>query len=217
MQTLVASAPRSGSSYTAELLGKLGAKTSKNGVITRDIFDVPRRRLAGCEIRAHVRKWHDNPTDKIEGHEAGIEVSDLAVPWLQHFDACGWRIVHLVRDPYLAIASLVTAGGTNLNNGAPWEFYLPKIYSAGECKVNRAVRFWIDWNAAIECHASERVHVEDDLELSAVADIHHAVNVAISKKTNHWDDYDAAAERERIEAAPLAGELAEMARRYGYE
>ena len=224
MKTLVASAPRSGSSYTAEFLGKLGAKTSKNGVITRGIFDVPRLRLVGAEIHANVLAWHENPTDKIEAHEADIEVSDLAVPWLQQFDACGWRIVHLVRDPYLSIASLVAAGGVELNNGerrdvlygAPWAFYVPKIASAGECKVNRAVRFWIDWNTAIECHASERVHVEDDLELSAVADIHHPVNVAISKATNHWGDYDAAAERERIEATPLAGELAEVARRYGY-
>ena len=39
MKTLVASAPRSGSSYTAELLGKLGAlKAEENVVLAREVL-----------------------------------------------------------------------------------------------------------------------------------------------------------------------------------
>ena len=220
MKTLVASAPRSGSSYTAEFLGKLGANTSKNGLITRGIFDVPRLRLEDAEIAPNVLAWHDDPTAKIEAHDADIEVSDLATPWLRYFDACGWRIVHLVRDPYLSIASFLAAGGVermqDMKRAAPWEFYLPKIASAGECKVARAVRFWIDWNAAIECYTSDRVRVEEGWEVAWVVYFMSGTLPHVSKTTNHWDDYDAAAERERIEATPLAGELAEMARRYGY-
>jgi len=215
MKTLVASAPRSGSSYTAEFLGKLGANTSKNGVITRGIFDVPRLRLDGAEIHANVLAWHDDPTDKIEGHEAAIEVSDLATPWLERFDACGWRIVHLVRDPYLSIASLVAAGGVEIGRGAPWWAYVDGLRDI-ECKVTRVVRFWIDWNVAIEARACGAVPVENDLQLAAMAGFTGALP-HVSKTTNHWENYDAAAERKKIEATPLAGELAEMARRYGYQ
>ena len=225
---VVVGCARSGTGYTATLLSRLGISVGHEG-----IFGPPDGLTPGPE------------------RKSGHDVSWLAAPHLAGLTS-EWLALHQVRHPVLVARSVM---GMNMFESRTWwqhhlRFWIAtkrssptnragpsyvafahkhaELIKSERTPVDRAFRYWVEWNRLIEQHPTIRHRVED-IDRSWIEEIFQELKLPIPKGA----DIDDALEQNSktanhrglgpgiqfgdISNRKLVREVTKMAEEYGYE
>jgi hypothetical protein len=141
---------RCGTGYFARVLNSTGMQCSHEGLFRTDHPAETRRRI---QERIDNAWW---------GWEA--ESSWLAAPHLWRPEMEGMTVVHLVREPKKVIDSQMRIRAFDREDDTFYRWQLRWLPELAEMEpVERAVYFYVKWNAMIEPFASLRWRIEDDV------------------------------------------------------
>lgn len=206
MKLVVTGAQRSGTRYLATVLYRAGVHATHEG------------NPPGTGWRTH---------DPRNGPRLDVDV-DVCWhnAWWLNTTLAGFPVVHLVRRPLASIASsaLRRTFAPRPRPSGRWAIQQMPHLAEGD-NIERAARYWIDWNELVEPHADRRLRIEDattseiagllddadvayDLNAlaAAVQETPTDINRNETRRPLRWDDLPDAL-RERVEM---------LAVRYGY-
>lgn len=143
---LITGTPRSGTQYVSYVLNRLG-------------FDVPHEKLGKDGTVSSVYIVNDPAGEYLGGHEGDPPALDVA--WS--------NVVHLVRDPYMAIPSIQYELSPNFWS---WQERHTGLSIRGsdpfECPtLEGAARFWLAWTELVEQRAPDTMIRAEDFRMPA--------------------------------------------------
>ena len=145
LKYLVAGSPRSGTGYVFKLLESAGL-------------------VAGHERVFGLKGY--NPL-AVSSYSVVAESSWLAVPFLGEPYLNDTRVIHIVRDPYDAVSSLLGGGFFRRENDNVYEDFAyrhePELKS-WDTALAKIVAFYVKWNLRVDPYADLRHKVEDPPE-----------------------------------------------------
>jgi hypothetical protein len=196
---------RSGTGYAAQRLSGLGIACSHESYFTP----------GGIRLRDPDRPFGTKG-----------DASWLAPPLLATMNI---PVVHLVRSPAQVIYSLYSIGFFDpefLSQHRPFLAFAARHFHVGNDPIDACIRWWLEWNRRCEAVATLRVPIEKFEERLPQLIAHIGLapsrrgeppSVSYNKRPSVYPRPLSRAEVERrIWAHPLAPEIANMARRYGY-
>lgn len=227
---LVTGTGRCGTLFMANLLTSMGFPCSHEAIFTpmgiewaREVMD-GRRPIENSRISEGKRCLPDDPDV-----EFVAESSYMAAPFLKEFD---FRVIHVVRNPLNVVASLVGKGFRQFSSKTPTDFeedpdhfrYEKFIYEnvpeLGEdiSPLERGCLFYVRWNEMIE--KSGRVslfhRVEDGIDDIKDFFGFKGEGCYENRRCNSVElrrDWGMS----EIKNPDIKGQIAEMAKRYGYD
>jgi len=123
-------------------------------------------RVLQCGHQAVFRHEHSLGEPHYWGNQLG-DASFEAVPLLPIIRPELSRVVLLVRNPYRVIRSWLAVGAFGANMRADYgmwssvlDIFFPTVLASDD-PVERAARFWCDWNMAVLPYATHVLRVED--------------------------------------------------------
>lgn len=200
MRFAVTGCARSGTTYLAEVL-----------------------RVAGYNVGLEHTFTPKFQPEVIGGYDG--ESSHAAGYWLDKIGTLDWPIVHVVRNPYRNVNSLLNVIG----DLRKWEFW-DKVENDGKDDIGRAIRYVFEYNALCENlfdgYPYLRVRIEDLVDAPAFRRLLKHIGgrtytpamLSVSRKTNSTEERGHKRKNriKEVKSHPDSTLLRKMAKNYGY-